>query len=216
MKIFVALTLLLTGTAYATGSPPAPEVPDTRTEASASSNAAAVGIAKAEGGNAMASGGTSSASQSQTQSAVSGAEATNAGNSQNLSVESHYREIRQAPASFAPAIYASGPCAYGWSAALSVPGGSVGGGKAKADQNCDRREIVRILTPLNPSLALKVACADPIVASVAAEKDCVYAPPEVVIENTGPPVPAIDLSRYVTREELAERDRRIMRKTVGK
>lgn len=202
MKIFLALTLLIAGTAHATGSPPAPETPDTRSEASAE--------AKAEGGDAQSA---SAASQNQTQSAVSGAEATNAGNSQNLTVESHYREMRQAPASFAPAIYASGPCAYGWSAGVSFPGGSANGGKAKPDVDCNRREAVRILTPLNPVLALKVMCADPLVAQVAEKADCKYIATLVA-------APPPDLSEYPKRDELVEilreRDRRIMQKATGK
>lgn len=215
MKLIVALTLLLAGVAHATGSPPAPEPPDTHSEAAAASNAAAVGIgiAKAEG----VAHSTSAASQNQTQSAVFGAEATNAGNSQSLTVESHYREMRQAPASFAPAIYASGPCAYGWSAGVSFPGGSANGGKAKPDVDCNRREAVRILTPLNPVLALKVMCADPIVAQVADKEkgDCVYVPQVVAT-----PAPPPDLSQYPKRDELVEilreRDRRIMQKATGK
>ena len=205
MTILVALIALIAPPAYA-NDPPAEES-DT-TLVSAAAGAVGIGLAKADGG----AGGTSSANQNQTQSAVSGAQATNAGNSQ--SVESHYREIRQAPASFAPAIYASGPCAYGWSAGVSFPGGSANGGRAKADPNCDRREIVRILTPLNPALALKVACADPLVKEVASTIDC--AMPEVVVENTAPTAPTLDLSRYVTREELAERDRRIMQRSTSK
>lgn len=213
MKLIVALTLLLAGVAHATGSPPAPEAPDTHSEASASSTAVGIGlgVAKAEGGDAQS---TSSASQNQMQSALSGAEATNAGNSQNLTVESHYREMRQAPASFAPAIYASGPCAYGWSAGVSFPGGSANGGKSKPDPNCDRREIIRVLTPLNPSLALKVACADPMVKEVATGLDCQYV--EIVGEKVPPLPPAIDLSKYVTRDELVERDRRMLQKATGK
>jgi hypothetical protein len=208
MKLTVALTLtLLASTAYAGSPAPAPSP---HSEASAHSKSAAVGlgVAKAEGGH----GGASSATQTQSAEAVS--TASNAGNSQSLSID--YRDRLQAPASHAPAVYASGPCAYGWSAAVSVPGGSVGGGKAKPDPSCDRREVARVLTPLNPQLALKVLCADPIVAKVAEEGDCVYTAQEVAIESTGPDAPALDLSRYVTREELVEREKRIVERTTRK
>jgi len=88
-----------------------------------------------------------------------------------------YEDRLQAPAVFAPAVYASGPCAYGWSAGASAPGAGLSFGKSKPDAACDRRELARVLTPLNPALALKILCADPIAAEVATPEDCRYAAP---------------------------------------
>jgi hypothetical protein len=215
MKTFLVALFAFAGPAYATGSPPAPESPDIRSDASAASKSSAVGVGIAKGGDAQsASTSWQTQGQTQNQTAQSSSAASTDGNSQNLSIESSYRDRLQAPSAFAPAVYASGPCAYGWSAALSVPGGSVGGGRAKADAACDRREVARVLTPLNPQLALKVLCADPIVAAVAQGNDCTYV--EVVGEKVPPLPPAIDLSQYVTRDELVERDRRIMQRTTAK
>lgn len=142
-----------------------------------------------------------------------GGEANNAGNSQTLSVSSRYEEKRQAPGVYAPAIYASGPCAYGWSAGASIPGGGASFGKSKPDANCDRRELARVLTPLNPRLALKVLCTDPLIRDVAAagmlaDDDCVYYdPPAVVIERKptteGPLDPRYATPKYV--DDVAER-----------
>lgn len=134
-----------------------------------------------------------------------------ANNSQSLSVSSSYEEKRQAPPAFAPAIFASGPCAYGWSAGISSPVGGLTGGKSKTDPGCDRREVARVLTPLNPQLALKVLCADPIVAPLATEDDCKYMQPAIAAS-----APAPDLSGYVKREELDERDRRMLERATRK
>lgn len=159
-------------------------------------NASAVGEGGAGGSAAAtqtqtAEGGSASQSQSST--------ATNEGNHQSLSVSSSYRDRLQAPSVFAPAVYASGPCAYGWSAGLSVPGGGISGGRAKTDPNCDRRELARVLTPLNPELALKVLCADPIVAAVAVPGDCEYVRITTDEAHTASATPP---PAYATKEEL--------------
>lgn len=162
----------------------------------------------ATGGNANASGG----SANQTQSAHGGnggdggvstqsQSADNVGNEQNLSVTSNHKQVRQAPSISAPTVFASGPCAYGWSAGVSSPVGGISGGKAKADVNCDRREVARILLGVNPALALKVLCADPLVAAVASGDDCQYIPPATNVV-TEPVTPKADTSKFVTREEL--------------
>lgn len=154
---------------------------------SQSSSVATGGAAtsSATGGNASAAGGNGGAggSANQTQTANGGLggaggnqtqSATNAGNAQNTAITSVYEERLQAPSISAPPVYASGPCAYGWSAGLSVPGAGISGGKSKPDTACDRRELARVLTPLNPQLALKILCADPIAAAVATPADCTY------------------------------------------
>jgi|AGTN01.3.fsa_nt_gi hypothetical protein len=203
MKTLLALLLLAPGGEI-------PGKPDTPSAISISTSDADSRSESAA--NAIAHGGLATSSQNQTQSANAASTATNAGNAQSVNIDQ--RDRLQAPATHAPAVYASGSCAYGWSAAISVPGGSVGGGRAKPDPACDLREIVRILTPLNPYLALKVACTDPSVKEVAGPSDCVYQ--ATVVATPVPP----DLTQYVKRDEvveiLRERDKRIFEKAVAK
>lgn len=123
-------------------------------------------------------------------------------------MSSSYRERLQAPGVAAPSVFASHSCALGWSLGASGPGAGISGGKAKADPSCERREWARVLFAMNPDLALKVACSDPIVAAVARPEDCVY----VHIEHEAQKPEPIDMSAYVTREELD----RAFRKAVAK
>jgi hypothetical protein len=164
VKFLAAILLLASSASYATH----PETPpDPASHSSSSSSSAATASSAATGGNSSATSGDSSASNA-------------------LSVS--YKDRLQAPSIGLAPVYASGPCAVGWSLGGSIPGGSLGGGKSKVDQDCNRRELARVLIPLNPQLALKVLCADPIVAAVAKEGDCVYSPP--VVATTPPPAPA--------------------------
>lgn len=87
------------------------------------------------------------------------------------------KDKRQAPSVSAPPVYASGSCTYGWSAGLSIPGGGISGGKAKTDTECDRRELARVLTPLQPQLALDLLCASPLLTGIATKEKCTYIPP---------------------------------------
>jgi hypothetical protein len=203
MKLIITLTLLLAGVAHATGSPPAPEVPDTRSRASSESQAAAVGIgvgvAKAEGGDAQS---TSAASQNQTQSAVSGAEATSLGQG---------------------GLYNSG-CGAGVNGGGSSPGGAGFLGATWTTHDC----YLFLLAQRYESIGMADTACDVLNSTRAARKaferlgigppDCrLRKQSEVVIEHHSAPVaPAIDLSKYVTRDELAERDRRIIQKAAGK
>lgn len=98
-------------------------------------------------------------------------------------------------------MYASAVCAYGWSAGLSIPGGGLSGGKSKIDSDCNRRELARVLTPLNPQLALKVLCADPMARDVAEYGDCDYQEP-IHILSEPVAIDSVDHSRYATKEEL--------------
>ena len=155
-----------------------------------------------------------SAEQSQNASAAIG----------DFEVSSTYKERLQAPAVNAPPIYASGSCAYGASFSVSAPGVGLGGGKAKPDPDCNRRELVRVVSSLNPALALKIACEDPLVVDMVARgaiqaDACQYvppAPPKPVVEEAGPSAkveaaPVAD-PQYVTRPELNE----IIKRAVGK
>jgi hypothetical protein len=220
--------LILAATASATNHPqPQPTAHPVATSSSnslseAHSNANSTangGAASAQGGQATASGGAGgaggeshasaaggdggSAAATQSQNAQGGT-ATNAGNAQSVNLSSHYEEKLQAPNVYAPAVYASGSCATGWSAGVSIPGAGLSGGKSKSDPACDRREIVRVLTPLNPDLALRVACADPMVREVAEEGDCIYAPPLPPRADPASRVLVPDLSPYATKAELRD------------
>lgn len=212
MKLFLSI-LLFTGTAYATGSPP--EVPDTHSEASA--NAVGIGgTAKAEGGDAQS---TADASQSQTQSSVSGAEATNAGNSQSVNTKVE----RSAPSLGQGGLYNSG-CGAGVNGGGSSPGGAGFLGATWTTHDC----YLFLLAQRYEAIGMPDTACDVLNSTRAARKaferlgieppDCkLKKPAEVVIESHSQPVaPAIDLSKYVTRDELVERDRRILKKAAGK
>lgn len=73
-----------------------------------------------------------------------------------------------------PSVYASGDCSGGDSKAITTPLFGASKGKTTPDEGCERREWFRVLAPSHPSLALKVACSDPLVAAVASTEDCVY------------------------------------------
>lgn len=55
-----------------------------------------------------------------------------------------FEDELQAPASFAPSIAPTAPCYYTVGAAFSFPGGSLGGGKAIKDEDCEFREELRL------------------------------------------------------------------------
>lgn len=205
-KSFVVMAVLAIASmssAWATGTP---VEPGASTNVHAEASAIGIGGAGGHGGAAHASatggaGGQSSAHQTQTAAGGSASQsqtatASNAGNAQSTAITTSYDDRLQAPGLSAPSVFASGPCANGWSAGLSVPGGAITGGKAKADPNCDRREVARILLSISPALALKVLCADPYVKEVAAKEDCIYSEPE--------PLTFIDPTLFVTRDELAQ------------
>lgn len=195
-RFLAVVAALAFPSAFATNSQP----PSNPSHVSAEASAIGIGGAGGAGGSAHANatgGAGGSASASQTQVAEGGAggaggDASNSGLSQSVNFE----DRRQAPGLGVPSVFASGPCAYGWSAGVSVPGGAIGGSKAKADPNCDRREAARILLSVNPALALKVLCADPYVKEVATEADCIYAEPE--------PLTFVDPTLFATKEELAD------------
>jgi hypothetical protein len=166
-------------------------------------DASAAGGAGGQGGSADAraaggAGGSASATQTQTASGGAGGaggDASNVGNAQDVSVSSTYRERLQAPSVSAPAVYASGPCTSGWSAGIAIPGGGLSGGKGKPDPGCERRELARVLTPLAPDLALRLLCADPMLAAVVSADECLFVPQPLVTTNG---------KEYATREELEQ------------
>lgn len=65
-------------------------------------------------------------------------------NNEGVQQAVNFQDRRQAPASFAPAIAPTAPCYYSVGGALSIPGGSIGGGKALLDKGCQLREEIRL------------------------------------------------------------------------
>ncbi len=191
--IRVTLLALIPIASFATGKPEA-VAPASQASADASSDASASSLATVDAY-------TSSGSWSEANGGAGGQSTSNAtGGANSLSVS--YRDRLQAPGLGIAPVYASHPCALGWSAGVSIPGGALGGGKARVDAGCERRELARVIAPLNPSLALRVLCADPIVAAVARPGDCEYVTPVVAVPAQ-PVAPPVDLSAYATKEEVA-------------
>lgn len=218
---FATLALLLLPSALlATNSPPptptpAPEATAVSTSisgAGAASKSASVSDADAtSNSNSHADSASNSDASSSSDNTNENSNAN--ANDSSASLTANYKSRLQAPSVSAPPVYASGTCASGWSAGVSVPGAGISGGKSRPDTNCDRRELVRVVTPLNPWLALKVACEDPIILEMRAanrviDEDCVYvAPPSLTNTTTVKPsggetnAPA---SPPVTKQEVAE------------
>lgn len=115
-----------------------------------------------------------------------------AANAANQGVQQgvNFEDRLQAPAQGIPGVYPTSPCAIGWSAGLSVPGGALGGGKAKVDANCEVRENIRLAIAVNPALALKAICRLPGLVEVASPEDCALPPPPAPVVPV--PVPVVE------------------------
>lgn len=165
----ILLLSLIPTAALATVKPEVPQPTNVSAEsyASASSNSAA-SVSNVQGGNAHVSANTGD---------------SNANNSISIAE----RDVRQAPGGMSTPVFASHSCALGGSLGLSGPGFGVTGGKAKSDPKCDLRETVRILSSLNPSLALALLCQeDPAVAKAAGPDGCKLPPPATVVQIVQP------------------------------
>lgn len=211
-SLFVILLLSIGASAYATNIPTPPaSTSQSRSSAGAAAKANAARSAKSQS-HSSATGGTATGGNAQQQQAQTQYQAqTSVTGGNAFTVENHER--LQAPAVVVPAIYASGPCASGWSAGVSIPGGGISGGKTKSDTPCDRRELARVMTPLNAFLALKILCADPMAAAVASGDDCVYVEKRAEQVNATPsPATCPDTSQLATKEEV----RRVFEKCQSK
>jgi hypothetical protein len=141
----------------------------------------------------VATGGNAQQSQSAT--------ANNAGNvqSSDTSVNTTYKQVRQAPMAYAPDAYPSAPCRVSGSAGVSSPVGGVSLGGSKMDNECDKRETARAFALLgNQEAAAKILCETK--AAKAAHltmDDCLKMAPvqikdEAQVESKPlPPVPLI-------------------------
>ena len=97
------------------------------------------GSATAQGGSAVAAGGNSSATGG-----TGGTSSAQGGQGVGSVSYQEVKQFRNAPWVNPPAIQSSNPCATGWSAGLSVPGGGIGGGRVKEDAECNLRETARL------------------------------------------------------------------------
>lgn len=209
-RILIAcLAVLLPLGASATGNKPKPPQTPQATATSASTSGAK---ASSQSRSKSVSAASARASQHQT---AEGGSATASNEGVSLTASNVYRDRLQAPDLYAPPIYPSGPCNSGGSWGFVVPGGGVNAGKAKPDPKCDLREMIRVLTPLNPTLALKLACTDPDVAKAAGAAGCVL-PESSNAELPAVPAPAPEPVQCVTPADLVEREKRILEKCVGK
>lgn len=106
----------------------------------------------------------------------------------------------QAPAAFSPSIAPTAPCYYSASAGLSIPGGSIGGGKAFLDANCENRENIRLAYQMG----------------LQAEADFLFcATIGKDIPNCGKR-PVCDEPKCLTQDDLAERWKRIQESALAK
>jgi hypothetical protein len=201
--LFSALLCGISALAFATGTHQAPPAKPSAPAATSESKSVADSKSTSKA-NSAAKAQSSSLAQSNNSNDNSNHSANSNANDSSAVVSSEFEDRLQAPAVSAPPVYASGPCAYGWSAGLAVPGGGLSGGKSKPDVSCDRRELVRVLTPLNPWLALKVACEDPLIVdmrlrNLASAEDCKYVPPAAAkVDKTISPQNNLQI---VTKEE---------------
>jgi hypothetical protein len=224
MKTFLVALFAFAGPAYATGSPPAPDVPQTHSEASAASKAAAVGagvgVAKAEGGaGGNGYGGVSSAYSNTNQTQTANGQANNEGNELSVST----RVERSAPSLGQGGLYNSG-CGAGLNGGGSTPGGAGFLGATWTTHDC----YLFLLAQRYESIGMADTACDILNSTRAAKRaferlginapDCKLKASETTVigTHTDPILPAIDLSQYVTRDELVERDRRIMQRTTAK
>lgn len=205
----LAVGLLLASHAFATVKP---NVPPKETPAPVANGGYANAQADADSNAVSVSNAHASQHQDQTANASSTSEGSSASNSFSYS----NRETRQAPSVFAPAVYASSPCAIGGSVGLSGPGFGVSGGKARTDEPCNLREMIRVLTPLNPALALALACTDPAVKAVAGDEGCKL-PPAPQLPCTAC-TPAVDEGkvREIAREEASAAATKAFRAATSK
>lgn len=217
------LLLVLAIPVFATGKPdPEPQPPPSAQTSSSSASQASAASKSASDSSAIASGGSATARGGDAK--ATGGEGGSASAVGDVTVEGDsYRDRLQAPGVSAPPVYASGSCAYGWSAGVAAPGVGISGGRARPDASCDRRELARVLTPLNPALALRLLCADPLLAPIASAEDCTYvapAPPAAVPMQAAPSnegaEPATAAPEYVTSAQLRESLDQMLKRTVAK
>ena len=67
--------------------------------------------------------------------------------------------IRNTVSARVPNLVATSPCFYSWSAGIGIAGANLGGGKAKRDEECDKRELARMIAGFGYNdIAMAIAC----------------------------------------------------------
>lgn len=190
---------------------------DSRSASNSHSGATAFGghggKASADGGNAAATaaGGTSSAE------AVAGDSAASADNA--LSLTQNYEAKRSAPSIAAASVYPTAGCQGGVSL-----GGSGSGGAGLLGFSFTKRECETVVLAQNfAAIGMAETSCDLLKTTKAWRRaternpqlaaNCEPKPESVAVAE---PAPVADTSQFVTREELAERDRRIIQQATVK
>lgn len=203
--IISAVLMLLSTTALATNPPP--KAP------SAEAHAAAVGIQGQAQGQEQSQ--TASSDQEQSQSA------NNEGNSQQTHITSNYKGVRNAPSVALGSVYPTAGCQGGFGI-----GGSGVNGSGLLNFSFTKKECETVVLAQNfAALGMPETSCD-ILKTTKAWKRAVKANPEIAAvcdpqpeatSDAAPPQsPEIDMSNYVKREELEERDRRMIQKFTNK
>ena len=67
--------------------------------------------------------------------------------------------IRNTVSARVPNLVATSPCFYSWSGGVGAAGFNIGGGKAKRDEECDKRELARMIAGFGyTDIAMAIAC----------------------------------------------------------
>jgi hypothetical protein len=114
-------------------------------------------------GGAGGAGGLGGASTANSKSVSEGGSATGgnavSGANLDLSINSNYRQIRQAPTAIAPDAFPSAPCRVAGGIGVSSPFGGLSLGGSKLDKDCDARETARFFALINNrTAAAKILC----------------------------------------------------------
>ena len=82
------------------------------------------------------------------------------GNAQNVTFTSPDDiTVRNTVSARVPNLVATSPCFYSWSGGLGAAGINIGGGRAKRDPECDKRELARMIAAFGyTGMAMAVAC----------------------------------------------------------
>lgn len=165
--------------------PPPTSTPGSTSSSTANSSSVSNSNSSATSKSSSSSNANQSQKQNQSQVAQGGnATATNGGqqNAQNLTVDN--KQVRQAPAAFAPDAYPSAPCRVSGSVGASAPIGGISLGGSKLDSECDKRETARAFANIGQyQAALEILCT---AKSAKVVKNCANLPAPVLKSDPAP------------------------------
>jgi hypothetical protein len=231
IAILAILLFLIAGAAFATNTPtPQPvgvtnnvsTVSASASDSRSSSAARSAADASAQGGFAAATGGAGGHSDSRASasggsvSGVVGGEGHGGAATSTTTVNgdsSVYVEKRQAPPAFAALANTTAECYSSVGVGLSSPVGGISFGTGRKAKDCSRLKLAELMYAKGAREA-----GDRMLCSVSEVRAALGADCLTLIAVVAPAAPLVDTSQFVTREELAERERRIERTTrrVGK